>query len=171
MADEDHEADEVIINFIRENPNIDNEIAAYLDNLNHEADQVIVDFVRDNPNIDNILSCYMNNFDRYICDDVNRGPVVERYNYQIQQIVVPRERLTTDIYQTQNFCFKINASCGCILQNNRTGEVRYFYSCWNNAAIFPEPFNITNRSEWNRFLEDLANVDYIEAAAARRENT
>ena len=44
--------------------------------------------------------------------------------------------ITRTIYHRQTYAFKVNASVCCILINNATGKLRYFYSCWSNNPLF-----------------------------------
>ena len=42
------------------------------------------------------------------------------------------------------------------------GRFRYFHACENNAALFDTPQVINNDTDFERFMQDLTEMDHLE---------
>ena len=79
--------------------------------------------------------------------------------------------LTRNVFDSQRHAFRINASCGFILYNNRTQQARYFWPCWNNAAAFDNTPFVQSRSDWNELAEQLSSAEFLQDISAPRDNS
>ena len=66
---------------------------------------------------------------------------------------------------------KINVSCGFILRNVETGELRYFHPSHNNATLFPTPFTIGCRDDMDILIHELETMDVVEHVRQQRPDT
>ena len=122
------------------------------------------------PERDRVYDFYTQNLHRILTRH-RRGRVFDTHIYTVQNGMISRRRLTADIFQPQTHAFKIQASLGLILENMRSGELRYFHGCFTNAALFDAARDITNRRDWEAFLDELHNIDIYERATETRDNT
>ena len=84
---------------------------------------------------------------------VVNGPVQTRYN-----------RRTTS--------FKINCSFAFILKNKTTNRLKYYHSSNNCCGrLLEEPALITNRGDFDQFLERIHQPDILQWAIAQRPNS
>ena len=100
-----------------------------------------------------------------------RGTVYDCYIYTIQDRMVAAQRMLDDIFLRQTFCFKVNGSLGCILENTETRELRYFHGCWSNTPLFEEAHFITRRADWDSFMTELQSMDLIFEASKNAGST
>lgn len=75
------------------------------------------------------------------------------------------------IYAEQSEKFKINASLGYVLINHTNEQLRYWHPSSNRDRLFERPVLISDVSDYNRFIERLRGVDYIERATRNRPDT
>ena len=102
------------------------------------------------------------------------GVVVHSYNFNLLDgngDLPSLERLTNTIYSRQTFVFKTNVSCGFLLQNTRTKEIKFWYPSLGNASLFEMPCRIDNRDSWNEFVRDFHEKDILQHAFLQRPNT
>ena len=76
------------------------------------------------------------------------------YNLRIMGGQCVEPRLET-IFSAQSRAFKINVSVGLVLRNRISGEFRYFLACNKNNQLFPAPFLVQNRKQFQTFVKDL----------------
>ena len=69
-----------------------------------------------------------------------------------------------DIFSAQSRAFKVNASVGVTVRHNSTGRLRYFHASNNNSRLFPEPFLVQSRAEYQQFLDALHNCDFTQSS-------
>ena len=101
---------------------------------------------------------------------VSRGPLQTRVNYRLTSLD------TTDLhpplyrmFQEQTNAFKINLSYGFVLKNKNTGQYKYYHSSANCCGrYFDEPRLITNRGDFDEFLERIKQNDILQWALSQR---
>ena len=76
-----------------------------------------------------------------------------------------------NVWRNTNCRVKINCSLGIILENRRSGELRYFHSSANNATEFPSPVSISTEHELSEFYDSLIQKNLYEQARLRRPST
>ena len=79
--------------------------------------------------------------------------------------------LTRNVFASQRHAFRINASCGFILYNNRTQRARYWWPCWNNAGVYENTPFVRSRSDWNAITDRLSSADFLLETSAPRDNS
>ena len=79
--------------------------------------------------------------------------------------------LTRNVFDSQRHAFRINASCGFILYNNRTQRARYWWPCWNNSAAFDNTPFVRSRSDWNALADQLSSAEFLQDISAPRDNS
>ena len=76
------------------------------------------------------------------------------------------------IFHQQSHRFKINYSHSFILNNNETGDYRFFHSSQNNARALDFPVLINNQSDFEDFISnELEQNDVIEFASNHRDDS
>ena len=90
------------------------------------------------------------------------------YNMRIMGGQYVEPQLDT-IFSAQSRAFKINVSVGLVLRNRISGEFRYFLGCNKNNQLFPAPFLVQNRKQFQTFVKDLltdftTNVTYYNSS-------
>ena len=67
--------------------------------------------------------------------------------------------------------FKINVSVGSILINNEDKTMRYFHSSAGKDRLFEKPVLITNKEDFERFIDRLLAEDLVEYSTRTRPDT
>ena len=75
------------------------------------------------------------------------------------------------IYEEQSVKFKVQASIGYILLHNQKDELRYWHASSGHNKLFESPIMIENQLDYDSFLDQLRNKDFIENATRSRPNT
>ena len=104
---------------------------------------------------------------------VVHGPVQTRYNHRL---TTTNLRVLNDplgkLFNQQTVSFKINCSFGFILKDKVTSRLRYYHSSNNCCGRFlEEPSLITNRADFDSFLERIREPDILQWAIAQRPNS
>ena len=108
-----------------------------------------------------------------ICTSVARGPVRMRYNHRMSTLDtsvldIPLCRIITK----QKKAFKIHLSYGFILRNKHTGRHMYYHSSCNCCGLcLEEPSLITNREEFDAFLESIQQSRVLQWVLSQRPNS
>ena len=72
------------------------------------------------------------------------------------------------MFEQQTNAFKINLSYGVVLKNKNTGCYRYYHSsCFCCGRYLDEPSLITNREEFDVFLERIKQTDVLQWAISQ----
>ena len=122
------------------------------------------------PNLDDIVELYNANIDAIATHHRERG-VIMTYNFELNDELVTPQQMFEGVYQRQTMCFKIDASVGSIIQDNATGELRYFHSSMTNSPIFDRPILITGPRDFTRFIDKVNNAEYTDTALQQRPST
>ena len=104
---------------------------------------------------------------------VFHGPVQTRYNHRLTttNLRVLNEPLGK-LFNQQTVSFKINCSFGFILKDKVTSRLRYYHSSNNCCGrLLEEPSLITNRADFDSFLERIREPDILQWAIAQRPNS
>ena len=86
---------------------------------------------------------------------VSRGPVQTRFNQRLTttDMRVLNEPLG-ELFDEQTTAFKVNLGYGFILMQKQSGRFKYYHSSCNCCGRYlEEPALITNRADFDRFLE------------------
>ena len=76
------------------------------------------------------------------------------------------------LFDQQTTAFKVNLSFGFILKQKVTGRLRYYHSSNNCCGRYmEEPALITNRADFDSFLERIREPDILQWAIAQRPNS
>ena len=67
--------------------------------------------------------------------------------------------------------FKIQAAIGFILQNIKSGELRYWHGSQGADRLFDQPHLINDRRDFQKYLLELGDKDFIESATRNRPDT
>ena len=104
---------------------------------------------------------------------VVNGPVQTRYNRRLASLDTRdlHDQLFL-LFDQQTTAFKINCSFGFVLREKENGRLRYYHSSNNCCGrILEEPSLITNRDDFDRFLERIREPDILQWAVAQRPNS
>ena len=104
---------------------------------------------------------------------VVHGPVQTRYNRRLTSLDTRdlHEQLRV-LFEEQTTSFKINCSFAFILKNKTTNRLKYYHSSNNCCGrLLEEPSLITNRGDFDRFLERIHQPDILQWAVAQRPNS
>ena len=96
------------------------------------------------------------------------------YNIRIvsNDLVGALERLNTmTIFHEQEFKFKVNASLGFVLLNNKNNRLRYFHPSPNADKLFAKPYLVEDRESYERFLTDLKAKQLFESSMRSRPDS
>ena len=104
---------------------------------------------------------------------VSRGPLQTRVNFRLSSLD------TTDLhpplyrlFQEQTNAFKINLSYGFVLKNKNTGQYRYYHSSCNCCGRYlDEPELITDRGDFDEFLERIKQNDILQWVISQRPDS
>ena len=76
------------------------------------------------------------------------------------------------LFEEQTTAFKVNLSFGFILKQKATSRLRYYHSSNNCCGRYlEEPSLITNRDDFESFLERIREPDILQWAVAQRPNS
>ena len=104
---------------------------------------------------------------------VVNGPVQTRYNRRLTSLDmrVLNEPLG-ELFDEQTTAFKVNLSFGFVLREKESGRLRYYHSSNNCCGRYlEEPSLITNRDDFESFLERIREPDILQWAVAQRPNS
>ena len=104
---------------------------------------------------------------------VVHGPVQTRYNRRLTSLDTRdlHEQLRV-LFEEQTTSFKINCSFAFILKNKTTNRLKYYHSSNNCCGrLLEEPALITNRGDFDQFLERIHQPDILQWAVAQRPNS
>ena len=104
---------------------------------------------------------------------VVHGPIQTRYNRRLTSLDMRdlHDQLFL-LFDQQTTAFKVNLSFGFILKQKVTGRLRYYHSSNNCCGRYmEEPALITNRADFDSFLERIREPDILQWAIAQRPNS
>ena len=104
---------------------------------------------------------------------VVHGPIQTRYNRRLTSLDMRdlHDQLFL-LFDQQTTAFKVNLSFGFILKQKVTGRLRYYHSSNNCCGRYmEEPALITNRDDFDSFLERIREPDILQWAIAQRPNS
>ena len=104
---------------------------------------------------------------------VVNGPVQTRYNHRLTSLDTRdlHDQLFM-LFEEQTTAFKVNVSFGFILKQKATSRLRYYHSSNNCCGRYlEEPSLITNRDDFESFLEQIRESDILQWAVAQRPNS
>ena len=105
---------------------------------------------------------------------VVHGPIQTRYNRRLTSLDMRdlHDQLFLLFDQQTTAAFKVNVSFGFILKQKVTGRLRYYHSSNNCCGRYlEEPALITNRADFDSFLERIREPDILQWAIAQRPNS
>ena len=104
---------------------------------------------------------------------VAQGPVQTRYNRRLTTMDTRElQEPLRQLFEEQTTAFKVNLSFGFILKQKVTGRLRYYHSSNNCCGrLLEEPSLITNRGDFDRFLERIHQPDILQWAISQRPNS
>ena len=104
---------------------------------------------------------------------VAQGPVQTRYNHRLTSLDTRdlHDQLFL-LFNQQTTSFKINCSFAFILKEKQSGRLKYYHSSNNCCGRYlEEPALITNRADFDSFLERIREPDILQWAIAQRPNS
>ena len=104
---------------------------------------------------------------------VVNGPVQTRYNHRLTSLDTRdlHDQLFL-LFEEQTTAFKVNVSFGFILKQKATSRLRYCHLSNNCCGRYlEEPSLITNRDDFESFLERIREPDILQWAVAQRPNS
>ena len=104
---------------------------------------------------------------------VVNGPVQTRYNHRLTSLDTRdlHDQLFL-LFEEQTTAFKVNVSFGFILKQKTTSRLRYYHSSNNCCGRYlEEPSLITNRDDFESFLERIREPDILQWTVAQRPNS
>ena len=104
---------------------------------------------------------------------VVNGPVQTRYNRRLTSLDTRElQEPLRQLFEEQTTSFKINCSFAFILKNKTTNRLKYYHSSNNCCGrLLEEPALITNRGDFDQFLERIHQPDILQWAIAQRPNS
>ena len=104
---------------------------------------------------------------------VAKGPVQTRYNHRLTTMDTRElQEPLRQLFEEQTNAFKVNVSFGFILKQKATSRLRYYHSSNNCCGRYlEEPSLITNRDDFESFLERIRESDILQWAVAQRPNS
>ena len=81
------------------------------------------------------------------------------------------ENLRRYVFPNMHRSFKIFMSPSMILMNRNTGELRYYYPSRFNFAYTDNPALIRNKTEFEKYVDEIANICLEEEFGSRRPNS
>ena len=102
-----------------------------------------------------------------------QGPVQTRYNHRLTTMDTRElQEPLRQLFEEQTTSFKLNLSYAFILKNKTTNHLKYYHSSNNCCGRFmEEPALITNRADFDSFLETIREPDILQWAIAQRPNS
>ena len=104
---------------------------------------------------------------------VSRGPVQTRFNQRLTttDMRVLYEPLG-ELFDEQTTAFKVNLGYGVILMQKQSGRFKFYHSSCNWCGRYmEEPALITNRADFDSFLEKIHESDILQWAITQRPNS
>ena len=104
---------------------------------------------------------------------VVNGPVQTRYNRRLTSLDTRElQEPLRQLFEEQTTSFKINCSFAFILKNKTTNRLKYYHSSNNCCGrLLEETALITNRGDFDQFLEMIHQPDILQWAVAQRPNS
>ena len=104
---------------------------------------------------------------------VAQGPVQTRYNHRLTTMDTRElQEPLRQLFEEQTNAFKVNVSFGFILKQKATSRLRYYHSSNNCCGRYlEEPSLITNRDDFESFLERIRESDILQWAISQRPNS
>ena len=104
---------------------------------------------------------------------VAQGPVQTRYNHRLTTMNTRElQEPLRQLFEEHTTSFKLNLSYPFILKNKTTNRLKYYHTSNNCCGRFlEEPSLITNRGDFDRFLERIREPDILQWAIAQRPNS
>ena len=104
---------------------------------------------------------------------VVNGPVQTRYNRRLTSLDTRElQEPLRQLFEEQTTSFKINCSFAFILKNKTTNRLKYYHSSNNCCGrLLEEPALITNRGDFDQFLERIHQPDILQWAIAQHPNS
>ena len=104
---------------------------------------------------------------------VAQGPVQTRYNHRLTSLATRDLHAPLRVlFDQQTTAFKVNLSFGFILKQKATSRLRYYHSSNNCCGRYlEEPSLVTNRADFESFLERIREPDILQWAIAQRPNS
>ena len=104
---------------------------------------------------------------------VAQGPVQTRYTHRLTTMDTRElQEPLRQLLEQQTTSFKLNLSYAFILKNKTTNRLKYYHSSNNCCGrLLEEPSLITNRGDFDRFLERITEPDILQWAIAQRPNS
>ena len=104
---------------------------------------------------------------------VAQGPVQTRYNRRLASLDTrDLHEPQRELFDQQTTAFKLNCSFGFVLREKESGRLRYYHSSNNCCGRYlEEPSLITNRDDFDRFLERIHQPDILQWAISQRPNS
>ena len=127
---------------------------------NHELSSAIRDFVHENWGS--------------VRTHVVHGPIQTRYNRRLTSLDMRdlHDQLFLLFDQQTTAAFKVNVSFGFVLREKENDRLRYYHSSNNCCGRYlEEPSLITNRDDFESFLERIREPDILQWAVAQRPNS
>jgi len=95
--------------------------------------------------------------------------VQNTYNYSLEgrRYADIAEQALSDIITHEKTRFKINYSCGVVLRNVETDQLRYFYGSLGNTRMLDCAVLISNEDDLRSFLENICDFDMREKIELR----
>ena len=85
------------------------------------------------------------------------------YNFRLSMISpASLSKQLNRIFADQTTVFKVNFSFGFILRNTETGALQYHHPSANNNLVLEQPFLVSNREDFERLYQQIAEIDYLE---------
>ena len=105
---------------------------------------------------------------------VVHGPIQTRYNRRLTSLDMRdlHDQLFLLFDQQTTAAFKVNISFGFVLREKENNRLRYYHSSNNCCGRYlEEPSLITNRDDFESFLERIREPDILQWAVAQRPNS
>ena len=105
---------------------------------------------------------------------VVHGPIQTRYNRRLTSLDMRdlHDQLFLLFDQQTTAAFKVNVSFGFVLREKENNRLRYYHSSNNCCGRYlEEPSLITNRDDFESFLERIREPDILQWAVAQRPNS
>ena len=105
---------------------------------------------------------------------VVHGPIQTRYNRRLTGLDMRdlHDQLFLLFDQQTTAAFKVNVSFGFVLREKENDRLRYYHSSNNCCGRYlEEPALITNRADFDSFLERIREPDILQWAIAQRPNS
>ena len=105
---------------------------------------------------------------------VVHGPIQTRYNRRLTSLDMRdlHDQLFLLFDQQTTAAFKVNVSFGFVLREKENDRLRYYHSSNNCCGRYlEEPALITNRADFDSFLERIREPDILQWAIAQRPNS